>query len=629
MLLFHAPSLNVSALNLPGFEFRPFMADDEPTRGEPCLVVQEQSFWDALSDERRARVLQKPNKLILTHCQGTSEEYPQAFACLPLLPGEQEIPLLSQFVLAAGRALDAELEMVRTRRNLSDITQITLRLSSEKNPERLLELILQKARDLTNADGGSLYLVEDGEGMDPRLRFKLSQSDSIRQSFKEFTVPISRESTAGYAALTGESIVLDDAYAPRPGVPYQHNPTFDLKNNYRTVSMLTVPLSTLKGDVLGVLQLINRKRRADTVLSDPQSAIENVLAFSSDEIELVTALASSAAVTLEKIRLYEEIQTLFEGFVKASVKAIEARDPVTSGHSERVATLTVGLAEVVDGLSDGPLALVHFKPEDLQTIRYAGLLHDFGKVGVREHVLVKAKKLYPGQLERIELRKRLIASRMEAMGGRQVIQRLKDARREEFDALVQEFDRALSSKLSQLDQDFALIVQSNEPSVMKDEGVEALTEAAKRTWLAEFDQAMRLVDDEEVKLLRIPKGTLNEAERLEIESHVSHTFQYLKNIPWTKEMRGVPDIAHAHHEKCNGKGYPQGLKADEIPIESKMMAIADVYDALTARDRPYKPAVPNDRALKILGLMVKDGEIDPALFDLFVQARVFQRVENL
>ena len=173
--------------------------------------------------------------------------------------------------------------------------------------------------------------------------------------------------------------------------------------------------------------------------------------------------------------------------------------------------------------------------------------------------------MYPGQLERIELRKNLIAARMEALGGRRIIERLKDARREDFESLVREFDRALAGKLSTLERDFELIVQSNEPSVMKTEGLEALTEAAKRTWLAEFDHAMNLLEEDETRLLRIPKGTLDDAEREEIESHVSHTYQYLKNIPWTKEMRSVPDIAHAHHEKCNGKGYPRRLCCGRNP----------------------------------------------------------------
>ena len=327
MLLFLSRPDLIDAGDVSDHALRSWQPGNLPCQEEPSLLVIDRFSWEGASPDTRTAWSEGETKIILTGCDGVPNEEESVFARLPDLPAAMLKPVLCQFIEAAARSLSLERDMKKTRRNLSDMTQITLLLSSEKTPERLLELILLKARELTNADGGSLYLVEEEESGDARLRFKLSQSDSIRQSFKEFTMPISRESTAGYAALTGESVVLDDAYAPREDVPYRHNPSFDLKNNYRTVSMLTVPLSTLKGEVLGVLQLINRKRRAQTILENPETAIREVHPFSPDEIELVKALASSAAVTLEKIRLYEEIQTLFEGFVKASVKAIESTRP--------------------------------------------------------------------------------------------------------------------------------------------------------------------------------------------------------------------------------------------------------------------------------------------------------------
>ncbi|MEK7838036.1 MAG: GAF domain-containing protein, partial [candidate division NC10 bacterium] len=277
-------------------------------------------------------------------------------------------------------------------------------LSAERDTDALLALILTKARAITHSDAGSIYLVEEPEEGQRRLRFKLAQNDFVQVPFTEFTMPISEESVAGHVALSGEPLHLEDAYLPPPGAPYQINRTFDQQVGYRTKSMLVVPMRTPKGDTIGVLQLINCKRDGHRRFPSVEAIQREAVPYPARFIGLAASLASQAAVALQNSRLLDNIRTLFEGFVAAAVTAIESRDPTTSGHSFRVADLTVALATAADRAGDGPFREVRFSPDEMKTIRYASLLHDFGKVGVREEVLVKAKKLYPGHLEVITQR---------------------------------------------------------------------------------------------------------------------------------------------------------------------------------------------------------------------------------
>ncbi len=321
--------------------------------------------------------------------------------------------------------------------------------------------------------------------------------------------------------------------------------------------------------------------------------------------------------TQEILGLKEDIEKLFDGFVQASVLAIEARDPTTSGHSSRVAELTVGLAEAVNRTPNGPYGSLHFTDQQIKEVRYASLLHDFGKVGVREQVLVKARKLQPERLERIL--QRLYQRDMEiALAAMEKAwdegQRVDGAR---FRALVAERRRE-SQRLVEL------IQRCNEPQVLPQEIVEAMDDLE----VLEFDhwegRRQRILESDDIAALRIAKGSLSEAERHEVNSHVTHTYRFLSQIPWTGALAGLPEIAYAHHERLNGKGYPRGLKADQIPVQSRLMAIADVYDALVASDRPYKVAVTVPRSLEILEDEVKSGLLDPEALRLFVEARIFE-----
>ncbi|HZW75593.1 MAG TPA: GAF domain-containing protein, partial [Caldimonas sp.] len=280
-------------------------------------------------------------------------------------------------------------------------------MSAESNPRFLLETILSKAREITNSDAGSLYIVED-RAEAPHLRFALAQNDSVTVPFRTATLPLTGESIVGHVALTGELINVADAYAPPADAPFAINRRFDEEAGYRTKSMLVVPMRTPQGETIGALQLINCKSDRDARLRTLEDVERHVRTYSARHEKLAGSLASQAAVAIYNRRLYLSIRELFEGFVKASVTAIEARDPTTSGHSFRVADLTVGLAEVVDRCQTGPYRELKFRDDEVMELRYASLLHDFGKVGVREHVLVKAKKLYPADLERIRHRVELL-----------------------------------------------------------------------------------------------------------------------------------------------------------------------------------------------------------------------------
>ncbi len=525
---------------------------------------------------------------------------------------------------------DINQRLAGATRDINDLNEVGAALSAEHDTGRLLEMILTKSREITRSDAGSLYIVEEIEATDGRparkvLRFTLAQNDSVSVSFRESTMDINQNSIAGYVALTGDIVNIEDAYHPSIGVPYTINRSFDEGSGYRTKSILALPMRNQKGEIVGVLQLLNCKRNADARLTAKETVDVEVVPYSLRQQELLTSLASQAAVAFENSRLYDAIQKLFEGFVRASVIAIEARDPTTSGHSFRVANLTVALAETVDKASSGPFAGIGFTREQMKEIRYASLLHDFGKVGVREEVLVKARKLYPAQLDLVRERFNFVRRSLEAATLRSRLDYLLAKGRDEYLRQLPAFEAALAENLRELDDYFKVIVASNKPTVLPEGSFERLLDIAARNY-EDLDGELRpLLTADEVRLLSIRKGSLDEAERRQIESHVVHTFNFLRQIPWTREIRNVPGIARGHHEKLNGSGYPYKLSAPEIPVQTRMMTISDIFDALAASDRPYKRAVQPDNALEILGCMVQDGELDRDLFSLFLEARVFDK----
>jgi HD-GYP domain-containing protein (c-di-GMP phosphodiesterase class II) len=515
---------------------------------------------------------------------------------------------------------------------LAQMVATSRALASERDIGKLLEMILESCRQVTGADAGSIYVIEDedenGLPIPKRLRSMLSQNDSIKIDFKAFILPVDDKSIVGQAALSRQPInIADLGGKPETGrtKTYTHNRSFDDKTGYRARSMLTVPMLSAMGEVIGVVQLINKKREPGKPLALAHFD-RDVVPFDQRAEELAAAWAAQAGVSLENALLYKEIHGLFDGFVEASVKAIESRDPTTSGHSRRVATLSVDLAKKIDGIPDGPFAEVKFDANRLQQIEYAAVLHDFGKVGVRERVLVKAKKLYEEDRRSINLRFAFIKKALEVEHAERKLRVALELAKEELPGRFAEIDAELGRRMDEVDEAWAFVNRANEPTVLDQGGFERLVEIARLVYMASDGELRPYLERDEVAALQVRRGSLTDVERVEIEHHVVHTYNFLRTIPWGKRFADVPRIAAAHHEYMNGTGYPHHLGSPEIPIESRIMTIADIFDALTASDRPYKKAVPVDRALGIIESEVKAGKCDPTLFRVFVEGEVYKKV---
>jgi len=510
----------------------------------------------------------------------------------------------------AAALVHAGFERLRDRKNMERLNEVGRSLASEQDLDRLLDLILTHGRSLLRAEAGSIYLVLDGEA-GSELLFAHTQNAKVQLPYHRFRMPVSASTMAGFAALNCAALNIPDVYRIPPEAPYRFNASFDLQAGYRSTSMLVVPLPDSEGKVLGVLQFINR-------LEEDAEGCPRPVPFEPEHERLALSLAGQAGVAMRNAKLRADIEALFEHFVNASVTAIEQRDPVTSGHSGRVASLTVGLAEAVNATRGGPFGPVQFNAAQLREIRYASLLHDFGKVGVREEVLVKAKKLAPGRLE-------LLLQRLRQRQAEASLARL----RADWEG-GRAFDPAAWTALLQAQEEeagrlMATLIRSNEPSLLSQESAEGLEQMERLSFTRWDGQGAALLEPGDLTALRIRRGSLSAAERLEIENHVTHTFDFLSRIPWTPDLAAIPTIAYAHHERLNGQGYPRGLCESDIPVQSRAMAIADIFDALTAQDRPYKAAVPLARSLDILHQDARDGHVDPDLLHIFMEARVFER----
>ncbi|APR84128.1 GAF domain protein [Minicystis rosea] len=516
----------------------------------------------------------------------------------------------------------------RYRYELGELIEIAKAITTEREIDRLLGLILEKSRFITGADAGSVYVVE---GDDPQphartLRFKLSQNASCVFDSREFVIPMSPRSMAGYVALHKKPLAIADVYDLPALAPFSFDRSFDDKVGYRTKSMLCAPLLSRVGDVIGVIQLINKKRDPDKKLLAPEDVAEQVISFDDRSEQLLATLASQAGIALENAILNTEIQRMLEGFVRASVEAIESRDPTTSGHSRRVAELTVGLARAVELSPSGPYRGVSFGEGDLRELEYASLLHDFGKIGVREEVLLKAKKLFPSELGAIRNRFELAIRSLEvSVLERKVRALVRGASADDLAAL----DHDLAVRRQALDAALELILAANEPTVLKGGDFERIAALAQEMYVDVTGNLQPLLTSSEIASLSIARGSLTSSEIDEIRSHVSHTYTFLSQIPWGKQFRRVAVIAGSHHERLNGTGYPNRLRAEEIPLQSKMMAVSDIFDALTASDRPYKKAVPLEKALDILGFEVRDNHIDGDLVRIFIEAKVWTSLGSL
>ena len=511
-------------------------------------------------------------------------------------------------------------------------------LSSEKELNRLLQILLDKSIEVTGAEGASIYLMHEKEKhvvdnvvslqKESVLRFLKTVNRKEGQKDHNGVLPVDESSIAGYVASEKEILNIEDCYNLPEETPYSLNDSFDKVSQYKTKSMLTIPMITADGKVRGILQLVNKltEKGLDKLQKTNKVPLKSIVSFNQEDEELMRVFASYAAIALENSQLTESIENLFESFVRASVKAIEARDPTTSGHSDRVAMMTVELALATHKIGEGPYKNVEFSEDQIKEIRYASLLHDFGKIGVTEPVLLKKKKLLDRELESILLRFDSMIHSQEVMLLRNLCERMVESQRtpgQPFDA-----DKAYQEALLQIDtlKDRVKrmrgdVITANEPQILSaDFNIDVLIDKISKANTFFGD---KVLTQRELKTLSIPRGSLTPEERVEIESHVSHTYEFLKQIAWTDNLSHITAIAHSHHEKMDGTGYPLGIKGDEIPIQSRMMTIADIYDALTAFDRPYKKSLPPARALEILVKAARVQKVDGYLLKIFIEAGIF------
>lgn len=530
------------------------------------------------------------------------------------------------------------LAQARFAQHLRRLNEIGMALSAERDIESLLEKILSGSRELTQADAGSLFLVNTSgtpNMSDDTLYFCKAQNHSLTLPREMPQFAVSPLSLAGYVALTGESLSFPDVYHLPPDAPYKFNPSFDRRQGYHTRSVLVAPMKNQAGAIIGVLQLINCKRDANAVLSDEKAVEAHVVPFDQASIELAASLASQAAVALENNRLLKKLHDLINSFIVAASDAIEDRDPSTAGHSKRVTTLTVALAQAANDATAGPFAEVRFTPEQLLELQYAGWLHDFGKIGVRESVLTKSHKLEPMHCRTVKDRLFLLRQSTQTDFSQKKIEvllahrDLPPEKRDERDAELARLHAEMKTELARIDDLNLILTRANDPSVtwLPDEEFErqqrALDTLLAMNYVDAEGQAQPLLTAAEHRALQVRKGSLTPDEYKQIQDHARLSYEFLNKISWTPDFASIPDIAHCHHEKLNGKGYPRGILANQITLQSRMMTVADIYDALTASDRPYKKALPVERALQILQMEVKDGHLDPDVVALFVAQKIY------
>src|SRR5438093_2849540 len=467
------------------------------------------------------------------------------------------------------------------------------------NLQKILDTTLESFVDLVGCDGGSVYTVRKNPDGEQTLKCETMITRSIDlcgvpEHLRPLEFRIDDSTLVGRTAACRKAILLNLVSGE---VSRQ---VADILN-YETRNIFSGPLITPRGDLVGVVQLLN-KLPPDGTRFDPQatSLLPN---FNGKDERLFSIIARQAALAIENSLLLEEQERLIEGFVDACVTAIEARDPVTCGHSVRVSNYTVGLAEAVNRTDRGPLRQTDFDTAQMRELRFAAMLHDIGKIGIKEEILQKEKKLFPWELELISMRLKLMRTQM---------------------MLRQQIDGGdYEPAISRIDSVWERLVLANEPWVPSPIAFEVVKEL--RSLRVPFDtgEIVTALTDEEAARLSIARGSLSASERIEIEGHVNKTFDILKMIPWSRGLEQVADIASKHHEKLDGSGYPNGLTAEQIPPQARMMTICDIFDALTS-DRPYKLALPVDRALDIIAANVKAGKLDGAYFDVFVQAQLHE-----
>ncbi|WP_245543791.1 HD family phosphohydrolase [Maridesulfovibrio salexigens] len=529
----------------------------------------------------------------------------------------EAVSKLSQDITTAfAKSSDAKEDLVER------LTEIGLALSGETRLERLLEMIVDEARVLTRADAGTLYIV-DSESR--KLEFSILQNDTMQvrmggTSGNEITLPPvslytsgnnpNKSNVSSYCALTGETINIADVYEAE-GFDFTGPRKYDAATGYRSKSMLVLALKNHEQDIIGVLQLLNALDEEGEIIG-----------FSSDVVDIVGSLASQAAIALTNAQLIQGLKDLLYSVIQSIAAAIDAKSPYTNGHIERVVTITMMIADKVNSIQEGKYADVHFTDDELEELKLAAWMHDVGKISIPEHVVDKSTKLQTifDRSQMVDARFRLIS---ETIKNRQLEETIAALKNGVGQAELVDIEMRYAVELEQAEEDRQFINSCNIPKeFMSDERIARVMGIASRTFESNGETFNWLTEDE-VKNLCIRKGTLTDKEREVIESHAAITHEMLSRLPFPKRLSRVPEYAAGHHEKLDGSGYPNGVAGNNLPLQARIMAVADIFEALTAKDRPYKKPMKLSQAIKILGFMVKDKHIDEDVCQLFIDSGLY------
>ncbi len=493
------------------------------------------------------------------------------------------------------------------------LTQIGVALSAEKDIDCLLEMILTQARALTHADAGTLYLMSDD---DVQLQFTLVQNETLGLKWGgtggQITWPPvaligndglpNHDNVSAHVAVTGQPVNIPDVYHAQD-FRFEGTKSFDAKTGYISKSMLVIPMRNHDNAIIGVVQLLNAK--------DPRT--NATIAFSEESEALALSLASQAAVALTNNRLIADLENLLDAFIQTIATTIDEKSPYTGGHIRRVAELTMRIAEKINADHNGPFASVYLSDDELKELHMAAWLHDIGKIATPEHIVDKATRL-----EKVCDRIELVKTRFELLKREYQLAMNSTQKRQ---AGIQPAD--VARELQELDDDYQLLARLNSGSEWTtDDMIVRIQNIALKKWSAD-SQSLPLLTEDEIANLSIRRGTLNNEERALINNHAAVTHKMLSRLPFPKKLRKIADYAAAHHEKLDGSGYPRGLKGDDLPLQARIIALADIFEALTAKDRPYKKGNTISEATTIMKQMVKEQFIDQDLFDLFMKENIF------